>query len=95
MASDSAKGPAWQPSESVETELDRVGVSYRKAGPRGYVHAYQLEQLHLEGPPHERPRRSWRGSEHDVVTFLAGLADDVGVDPSGRRSHPRRAKDEP
>jgi hypothetical protein len=60
-------------------ELDRVGVSYRKAGSKDYVAVLNLgEFIDLNGPPRIRPRPHWRGSEREALALLAPLPNDAG-----------------
>jgi hypothetical protein len=72
---------AWSPSPEIAEALDRVGVSYRKAGAADYVHAIDLGTfVDFNGPPRLRPRPHWRGSEEEALALLAPLPDDAGQD---------------
>jgi hypothetical protein len=65
----------------LRVELQRVGVSYGKAGAADYVvlEVYGEGVITLLGPP--RPsRRSWRGQKSEALRRLRCLADDAGVD---------------
>jgi hypothetical protein len=60
-------------------QLDRVGVSFSKAGAAHYVWALDLgEFVDLLGPPRIQPRPHWRGSEREALALLAPLPDDAG-----------------
>jgi hypothetical protein len=62
-------------------ELDRVGVSFSKAGAADYVWALDLgEFVDLNGPPRIQPRPHWRGSNEEALALLAPLRDDAGPD---------------
>jgi hypothetical protein len=62
-------------------ELDRVGVTYRKAGAADYVWALDLgEFVDLLGPPRIQPRPHWRGSTEEALALLSRLPDDAGPD---------------
>ena len=64
----------------VRAELDRLGASFRKAGPADYISVQLgLEEVKLLGPPREHPRRSWLGPEWQLLELLAVLPDDAGV----------------
>jgi hypothetical protein len=70
---------AWSASPELDAELDRVGVSFGKAGAKDYVAVLNLgEFIDLNGPPRIRPRPHWRGSEQEALALLAPLADDAG-----------------
>jgi hypothetical protein len=72
---------AWSPSPALAEELDRVGVSYGKAGAANYVWALDLgEFVDLLGPPRIQPRPHWRGSIEEALAVLGPLADDAGPD---------------
>jgi len=72
---------AWSPSPALAKELDRVGVSYRKAGAAAYVAALDLgEFVDLNGPPRIQPRPHWRGSTDEALALLGPLPDDAGSD---------------
>jgi hypothetical protein len=72
---------AWSPSRALAEELDRVGVSYGKAGAKDYVAVLDLGAfIDLNGPPRVRPRPHWRGSEQEALALLAPLPDDAGPD---------------
>ena len=65
----------------VETELDRVGASFRKAGAADYITATEDEDaVRLVGPPQEHPRRYWKGPRWQLLLALVALADDAGVE---------------
>jgi hypothetical protein len=54
---------AWSPSPELAEELDRVGVSYGKAGAANYAWALDLgDFVDLLGPPSIQPRPHWRAS---------------------------------
>jgi hypothetical protein len=62
-------------------ELDRVGASFAKAGAADYISVQLgLDEVKLLGPPRERPRRSWLGSERRALELLSRLGDDAGTD---------------
>jgi len=62
-------------------ELDRLGASFRKAGAANYVSApFRSDGVKLNGPPRDRPRRSWLGPEWQALELLAGLPDEGGVE---------------
>jgi hypothetical protein len=68
-----------QPSE-VRAELDRLGASFRKAGPANYISLSDFgETVHLVGPPREHPRRAWKGPEWRALELLAPLPEDAGI----------------
>ncbi len=62
----------------IRAELDRVGVTYGKAG-ADYVAVVDDGGgfVSLLGPPRP-PRLSWRGPAEDALQRLAALADDAG-----------------
>ena len=68
-------------TEALKAELDRVGASYRKAGPANSIYV-QLgqDEVKLLGPPREHPRKLWLGPEWQALELLATLPDDAGVD---------------
>jgi hypothetical protein len=70
----------WE-SPELRAELDRVGVTYQKAGAADFIWATDFgEFVSLLGPPREHPRRSWRGPEGKLLSLLAPLPDDAGGD---------------
>ena len=65
----------------VRAELDRLGVSFRKAGAANYISVQLgLEEVKLLAPPREHPRRSWLGPEWQALELLGVLPDDAGVE---------------
>ena len=65
----------------IRAELNRLGASFRKAGAANYVSAtFCSDGVKLNGPPRDRPRRSWLGPEWQALELLAGLPDEVGVE---------------
>ena len=70
-----------QPGQSpIRAELDRVGASYRQAGPVDHISVQLgLDEVKLLGPPHENPRRSWLGPEWQAVEMLRRLPDNAGT----------------
>lgn len=72
---------AWSPNPALADELDRVGVSYGKAGAANYVAVLDLGYfVDLNGPPRLQPRPHWRGSTEEALALLAPLSDDAGSD---------------
>jgi hypothetical protein len=69
------------PNESpVRAELDRVGASFRKAGPADYITVTEDEDVvRLVGPAREHSRRYWKGPCWQLLELLAVLPDDVGA----------------
>jgi hypothetical protein len=62
-------------------ELDRLGASFRKAGTANYVSAtFRSDGVKLNGPPRDRPRRSWLGPEWQALELLAALPADAGAE---------------
>jgi hypothetical protein len=72
---------AWSPDADLVAELDRVGLSHRKAGAADYVHAVDLEdRIWLLGPPRLRPRPTWSGTSDEAKLLFAAVPDDAGAD---------------
>jgi len=70
---------AWDPPDDFRTELDRVGVSYRRAGAADYVKAVDLgDSLWLLGLPRLRPRPRCEGSLDGARAVVAEFADGAG-----------------
>ena len=68
-------------SEALKAELDRVGASYRKAGPANSIYVLLgVDEVKLLGPPREHPRRSWLVPEWQALELLRALPDGAGVD---------------
>ena len=62
------------PTDQIRAELDRLGVSFRKAGAAGYISVQLgLEEVKLLAPPREHPRRSWLGPEWQALELLAAF----------------------
>lgn len=79
MARRRAKDAAWTASEALEAELDRVGVSFAKAGAADYVRTVSLGgELRLLGPPGLQPRPTWKGSNVDALALFATIPDGAG-----------------
>jgi hypothetical protein len=77
----------------LDAELDRVGVSFGKAGAKDYVAVLNLgEFVDLLGPPRIQPRPNWRGSEQEALALLAPLPDDAGPDEFWRTAQAGRAE---
>ena len=69
------------PTDQIRAELDRLGVSFRKAGAANYISVQLgLEEVKLLAPPREHPRRSWLGPEWQALEALAAPPDDAGVE---------------
>src|SRR5947208_11032267 len=63
----------------IRAELERVGVSYGKAGAADYVAVEVCGVITLLGPPRP-PRRRWRGQTSEALRRLEGLDDNAGMD---------------
>jgi hypothetical protein len=64
----------------IRAELDRVGASYRQAGPVDFISIQLgLHEVKLLGPPREHPRRSWLGPEWQAVELLRRLPGNAGT----------------
>jgi hypothetical protein len=70
----------WE-SPAVWAELERIRVTYAKAGAADFIWALDLgDDVTLLGTPREHPRRSWRGSEACLLDVLHPLPADAGVE---------------
>jgi hypothetical protein len=70
---------AWAPSAELDAELDRVGVSYSKAGAVDYVAAVDLgDTVWLLGPPRLHSRPTWSGPAEEALHLLASVPDGAG-----------------
>ena len=64
----------------VRAELDRVGASFHKAGAADFIMVSEDDEVvRLAGPPGEHPRRYWKGPRWQLLSLLAALPDDAGV----------------
>jgi hypothetical protein len=71
----------------VQPELDRVGASFAKAGPRDYISVQLgIDEVKLLGPPREQPRRSWVGRDGRRSSFSASYPTTPVRKPSGASS---------
>lgn len=79
MTEPADRGPL-EVSAELEDELNRVGVSMREAGFRDGVLATDTgDYAQIMGPPRERPRRWWRGSEAKALKLPSRLPNGTGV----------------
>lgn len=64
---------------ALRAELDRLGLSYARAGARDYVAAYDAgEAIWLRGAP--LSGLSWRGPMDELLELMRRLPDDTGPD---------------
>ena len=65
----------------VRAELNRVGVTYGKAGPADFVQDRDEGEGRVTflGPPRP-PRHIWRGPAQEALRKLERLADEAGVE---------------
>ena len=65
---------------ALRAELERLGATFRK-GRLGYIAMTDYGNVvALSGPPHEEPRRWWRGSPAKALELLASLPDSAELD---------------
>ena len=65
---------------ALRAELERLGATFRR-GRLGYIAMTDYGNVvALSGPPHEEPRRWWRGSPSKALELIAPLPDGVGLD---------------
>src|SRR5262245_33802411 len=73
--------------EEIADAAAAVGRLLREAGAANYIWATDFgEFVSLLGPPCEHLRRSWRGSEGELLSLLSPLPDDAEATPTGRLS---------
>lgn len=71
-------GAAWDPSDTLAAELERVAVTNRTAGYANALLVVDIGDVLVLGPPSDDPRRKWTGTEDELLQLLGRLEDGAG-----------------